>query len=285
MSRISLDATCHSSTGSLGVSTLLPTLRYLSHRSSLRRREAPNGNACNATVPTTWPWLAPTFVWRTSHVPSCPTSHLTACCRIPVLFITRQRSVCSSTSKAQLLAHSTSSPTPDHSPFPCLCRFQLGNEVLRFRCCLRSDGLQCSLVLQNSALGLSVQHGGRMVCCDGRCSCERGCISATSSTNLACRYWVRLPFARITSRCENTLSLDSIAFKTTKHILRAAYFLRDLCDRLYFSVLYGSRAHRIRPISSLKFTTSLPFVPMSRSSIVYVRLNDHLLAPDDSAYA
>ena len=34
------------------------------------------------------------------------------------------------------------------------------------------------------------------------------------------------------------LSLDSIAFKKTKHILRAAYFLRDLCDRLYFTVIW-----------------------------------------------
>ena len=112
----------------------------------------------------------------------------------------------------------------------------------------------------------------------------RGCVSARPPQ----RTWRAATGCDCALRSNNKsvreLSLDSIAFKTTKHILRAAYFLRDLCDRLYFSVLYGSRAHRIRPISSLKFTTSLPFVPMSRSSIVYVRLNDHLLAPDDSAY-
>ena len=34
------------------------------------------------------------------------------------------------------------------------------------------------------------------------------------------------------------LSLDSIAFKKTKHILRAAHFLRDLCDRQFFQVIW-----------------------------------------------
>ena len=34
------------------------------------------------------------------------------------------------------------------------------------------------------------------------------------------------------------LSLDSIAFKKTKHILRAAHYLRDLCDRLFFTVVW-----------------------------------------------
>jgi hypothetical protein len=34
------------------------------------------------------------------------------------------------------------------------------------------------------------------------------------------------------------LSLDSIAFKKTKHILRAAHFLRDLCDRQFYSVVW-----------------------------------------------
>ena len=34
------------------------------------------------------------------------------------------------------------------------------------------------------------------------------------------------------------LSLDSVAFKKTKHILRAAYFLRDLCDRQFFEIIW-----------------------------------------------
>ena len=34
------------------------------------------------------------------------------------------------------------------------------------------------------------------------------------------------------------LSLDSIAFKKTKHILRAAHFLRDLCDRQFYTVIW-----------------------------------------------
>ena len=34
------------------------------------------------------------------------------------------------------------------------------------------------------------------------------------------------------------LSLDSIAFKKTKHILRAAHFLRDLCNRQFFQVIW-----------------------------------------------
>ena len=34
------------------------------------------------------------------------------------------------------------------------------------------------------------------------------------------------------------LSMDSIAFKKTKHILRAAHFLRDLCDRQFFQVVW-----------------------------------------------
>ena len=34
------------------------------------------------------------------------------------------------------------------------------------------------------------------------------------------------------------LSLDSVAFKKTKHILRAAHYLRDLCDRLFFAVVW-----------------------------------------------
>ena len=34
------------------------------------------------------------------------------------------------------------------------------------------------------------------------------------------------------------LSLDSIAFKKTKHILRAAHFLRDLCDRQFYAVIW-----------------------------------------------
>jgi len=36
------------------------------------------------------------------------------------------------------------------------------------------------------------------------------------------------------------LSLDPVAFKKTKHILRAANFLRDLCDRLYFDIQWIS---------------------------------------------
>ena len=36
------------------------------------------------------------------------------------------------------------------------------------------------------------------------------------------------------------LSLDAVAFKKTKHILRAANFLRDLCDRLYFEIVWIS---------------------------------------------
>ena len=34
------------------------------------------------------------------------------------------------------------------------------------------------------------------------------------------------------------LSLDSVAFKKTKHILRAAHFLRDLCDRQFYQVIW-----------------------------------------------
>ena len=34
------------------------------------------------------------------------------------------------------------------------------------------------------------------------------------------------------------LSVDSVAFKKTKHILRAAYFLRDLCVRLHYKVIW-----------------------------------------------
>ena len=34
------------------------------------------------------------------------------------------------------------------------------------------------------------------------------------------------------------LSLDAVAFKKTKHILRAAYFLRDLCTRQFFVVVW-----------------------------------------------
>ena len=34
------------------------------------------------------------------------------------------------------------------------------------------------------------------------------------------------------------LSLDAVAFKKTKHILRAANFLRDLCERLYFEIVW-----------------------------------------------
>ena len=34
------------------------------------------------------------------------------------------------------------------------------------------------------------------------------------------------------------LSLDAVAFKKTKHILRAANFLRDLCDRLFFEIVW-----------------------------------------------
>ena len=34
------------------------------------------------------------------------------------------------------------------------------------------------------------------------------------------------------------LALDAIAFKKTKHIMRAANFLRDLCDRLYFELVW-----------------------------------------------
>lgn len=83
----------------------------------------------------------------------------------------------------------------------------------------------------------------------------------------------------VREHCRSTLSLSrrlSIFF-----VLPTSYAISATA---FTSALYRSRAHRIRPISSLKFTTSLPFVPMSRSSIVYVRLNDHLLAPDDSAY-
>ena len=36
------------------------------------------------------------------------------------------------------------------------------------------------------------------------------------------------------------LSLDAVAFKKTKHILRAANFLRDLCDRLFFEIVWIS---------------------------------------------
>ena len=175
MSRISLDATCHSSTGSLSVSTLLPTLRYLSHRSSLRRREAPNVGThatplCRLHGPgwRLYLWLA--NVSRPETVVLHHTSQLARLIRVE----SRCYSLLGSDPCAPLPPRLSFSRTPLparlHSPFPCLCRFQLGNEVLRSRCCPRSDGLQCSLVLQNSALGLSVQHGGRMVCCDGRCS-------------------------------------------------------------------------------------------------------------------
>ena len=34
------------------------------------------------------------------------------------------------------------------------------------------------------------------------------------------------------------MSFDPIAFKKTKHILRAAHFLRDLCDRQFFQVIW-----------------------------------------------
>jgi len=53
------------------------------------------------------------------------------------------------------------------------------------------------------------------------------------------------------------LSLDAVAFKKTKHILRAANFLRDLCDRLFFEIVWipGSsnpadiftKAHELAP--------------------------------------
>ena len=66
---------------------------------------------------------------------------------------------------------------------------------------------------------------------------EGMCFRATSSTNLACRYTGCDCALRSNNKSVRELSLDSIAFKTTKHILRAAYFLRDLCDRLYFSVV------------------------------------------------
>ena len=36
------------------------------------------------------------------------------------------------------------------------------------------------------------------------------------------------------------LCLDAIAFKKTKHIMRAAEFLRDLCMRVVFKVLWIS---------------------------------------------
>ena len=36
------------------------------------------------------------------------------------------------------------------------------------------------------------------------------------------------------------LALDAIAFKKTKHIMRAACFLRDLCDREFFAVKWIS---------------------------------------------
>ena len=34
------------------------------------------------------------------------------------------------------------------------------------------------------------------------------------------------------------LSIDAVAFKKTKHILRAAYFLRDLCARKFYVVVW-----------------------------------------------
>ena len=244
------------------------------------------GNACNATVPTTWPWLAPTFVWRTSHVPSCPTSHISACslnsCRIPVLFIILGSDPCAplpprlSFSRTPLPARlQTTRPFRVFVDSNWATKFSVSGAVFEVMGC----NVHWFSKTQRSVSLSSTEAGWFAAMVAAR---EGMYISATSSTNLACRYWVRLPFARITSRCENCRSTLSLSRRLSIFfVLPTSYAISATA---FTSALYRSRAHRIRPISSLKFTTSLPFVPMSRSSIVYVRLNDHLLAPDDSAY-
>ena len=42
----------------------------------------------------------------------------------------------------------------------------------------------------------------------------------------------------INSKSAVGMAFDPVAFKKTKHILRAAHFLRDLCDRQFYSVIW-----------------------------------------------
>jgi hypothetical protein len=249
------------------------------------------GNACNATVPTTWPWLAPIPLAGerlTSRVVLHHTSQLARLIRVE----SRCYSLYSAAIRVLLYLQGSASRAlhfqPDSTrPFRVFVdsnwatKFSVPGAVLEVMGC----NVHWFSKTQRSVSLSSTEAGWFAAMVAAR---EGMYISATSSTNLACRYWVRLPFARITSRCENCRSTLSLSRRLSIFfVLPTSYAISATA---FTSALYRSRAHRIRPISSLKFTTSLPFVPMSRSSIVYVRsLNDHLRIiylrlADDSAY-
>ena len=65
-----------------------------------------------------------------------------------------------------------------------------------------------------------------------------------ASTFATCSTTSGLPLARTAMRSDNKsvrdLSIDLVAFKKTKHILRAAEHLRDLCHRLFYEVVWIS---------------------------------------------
>ena len=64
------------------------------------------------------------------------------------------------------------------------------------------------------------------------------------------------------------LALDAIAFKKTKHIMRAAEFLRDLCMREVFKLLWISGENNPADIF-----TKAHALPAFR---LYMRVLDHL---------
>ena len=53
------------------------------------------------------------------------------------------------------------------------------------------------------------------------------------------------------------LSLDAIAFKKTKHIMRAANFLRDLCTRCFFKMVHIAGTHNVADILTKAVTLAV----------------------------
>ena len=91
------------------------------------------------------------------------------------------------------------------------------------------------------------------------------------------------------SKSAVTLAFDAVAFKNTKHILRAAYFLRDLVAREVITITHLSGSMMIADLCT-KAPARPVFVEMLRllaaypvSGVVVVELGPRVKAPDASA--
>ena len=85
-----------------------------------------------------------------------------------------------------------------------------------------------------------------------------------------------LPVLRTLMRSDNKsvrdLSVDPVAFKKTKHILRSAEYLRDLCHRLFYQVVWIRLIFLPRPMRWL------PSAPIWHCSISWTASSNLSLA-------